>query len=474
MENHKRRTPLFNAATGGNSDVILILLRAGGTVARFERSVHGTGSTSPAFVDYIVAIGYLHLVQELLDLDTSQLGINREGKAAALAAAAAKIGQIPILQSLSVSDQKAFNPYRKTQPIYFAVLHGHVEAVRTMMAPTGISGNLSPAPKLLPYLVRRAAQRGHLSILKLMLESSPSVVNCQNHRGYSALHLATLNGHLQSVQYLLSCPKINTCLQGRRHRRTTENTALHLAAQSGHTSIIQALLDHGGIGVAQKGRNEETALLAAFWGNHLDAVRILLTSGACSLELQETCLDTTSINTVAQSLLRTGLLKYTDTSGFSRYDYSYGKSLLYLAAESGDVELARYFLLHENFDPVHFTRKVDISNSSWNTETAQQAAQRKGHQEVAELIEAHRAKHASNTLPNPPPSWQPLSIHQKHSNESSEQGPGVFDHSLQPDFGFDFDMGAEGFDFDFDEFLHDEQHVTTGIQQSWMDTVMTA
>lgn len=463
VRNKRFGTPLFEAAIGGNSDAILILLRAGGTVSRFEPSPWGAGSNVPAFVDYVVASGDPHLIQEILNLDTPQLNKDRGAKAVALAVAAAKAGKVTILQSLSVSDPRAFNPYRKFRPIHHAVSRGHLEAVRMLMVPTGIPNIALSTPTFLPSLVCKAAQKGYLQILQLLLDCDPSIINSRNRNAQSPLHLATSKGHMEVVQYLLSCPGIDVGLQQR-----DSDTALHIAARHGHIAIIQALMSHGGVDLAQRGQSQETPLLAAFWRNQLEAVKVLSNGDASVLEAHETCLDVTSLNTVAQRLLEKGVLTYED-EGINPMRWWEKISLLYLAAEFGDIELARYVLMHEKLDPEQFTRSIHYTRD-FAKETAQQAAQRKGHDEVAELIEDHKAKHASNTPTLP--SLQQLCENIGIEMLSPEQRPGMFDHDLQSDFDLDFDMEVEDFDFDFDSFLHNEPHEEIEGRQIWMDSVM--
>ena len=70
-----------------------------------------------------------------------------------------------------------------------------------------------------------------------MLLKHKCEINIANNAGWTALHFAANDGHIQIVQDLLRC---NDCDVG---LRTEENeSALHLAAARGHFTVVQALL----------------------------------------------------------------------------------------------------------------------------------------------------------------------------------------------------------------------------------------
>lgn len=420
-QNLKCRTPLFEAATSGCSETILTLLREGGTVVRFERPYWATGST-PAFVDYIVATGDSDLVQAILDLDTSELTENRDTKGTALAVAAAKIGQISILASLSVSDPKVFDLHKRLRPISFAVCFGHLEAVRTLIAPTG----LSERSRCLPGLVCKAAKRGHLSILQLLLESFPGALNLRNSGGWSALQLASSKGHLDSVRYLLSrsdidvnlrsrygwksalqeavmgkhldvvqvlllCPKIDTSLS------SMQGTALFLAAKSGSFDVTRALLEHGA--------RDDKALFPTFWtGIHLSRL-ILQYGGQTSSQVVEEIIESRA--QLANFLFNKQKYQYRDVS-------NRGVRLISLAVKENDVDFLQSLLSFDFLTSDDLNEK--IGRHSWRAyRTPLNYARQRGYTEVADLLSAHGATDEV---------WDPygkLAIDEKKEEEEEEE-----------------------------------------------------
>jgi ankyrin repeat protein len=435
LENLKRQTPLLAAAISGSSDTILILLRAGGTVARFSRNTRYAGSSTPAFADYIVATGDPDLIQAILDMDTPQLIKGREAKAAGLVAAAARIGQTPVLESLASSDQAAFIPFRKRWPIFFAVSNGHLEAVRTMMALTGLSED----SKSLPSLVCTAARRGHLDILRLLLESFPSALNRQNYSKQSALHSAASKKRLSSVLYLLSFPDIDVNQEEGRYR-----TALHLAVLCGAIDVVRALIAHPDIDlnrISMYYLNTGTALQMAAKERHLDVVQALLlcpgidtssksgegtalflAARSGSLEISRALLEHGARDdTAIFPTLRTGLhlarliLQYdmqqlpSDAENivqsraqlaeflFHAKGYQYhevsknGVHLVSLAAKENDADLLRVLLNLDSITPDGLNEKMNYERFPWYYRTPLNYAKSRGYTEIADLLASHGA-----------------------------------------------------------------------------------
>jgi ankyrin repeat protein len=438
LENLKRQTPLLAAAISGSSDTILILLRAGGTVARFSRNTRYAGSSTPAFADYIVATGDPDLIQAILDMDTPQLIKGREAKAAGLVAAAARIGQTPVLESLASSDQAAFTPFRKRWPIFFAVSNGHLEAVRTMMALTGLSED----SKSLPSLVCTAARRGHLDILRLLLEYFPSALNRQSYSEQSALHSAASKKRLSSVLYLLSFPDID--VNQEEGSRSKGHTALHLAALFGAIDVVRALIAHPDIDlnrISMKYSNIGTALQMAAKERHLDVVQALLlcpgidtssksgegtalflAARSGSLEISRALLehgardDTAIFPTLRTGLHLTRLILQYDmqqlpsdaenivqsraqlaeflfhAKGYQYHEVSKtGVHLISLAAKENDADLLRVLLNLDSITPDDLNEKMYNERFPWNYRTPLNYAKSRGYTEVADLLSAHGA-----------------------------------------------------------------------------------
>ena len=116
-----------------------------------------------------------------------------------------------------------------------------------------------------------AANRGHLAIVKYLIEDRECDPKISGNDGSNALHCAVNGGHLKVVEYLIEkigCdPKI---------RDDVGENALHCAANGGYLEIVEHLIEEGydpNIG----DQNGSNALYCAASGGHLEVVNYLVT-----------------------------------------------------------------------------------------------------------------------------------------------------------------------------------------------------
>ncbi|KZM25694.1 uncharacterized protein EKO05_0000959 [Ascochyta rabiei] len=494
IENEKLETPLYEAALGGHSECVLLLLRAGGSVRMFESD--SWNSSVPGFVDHIVRIGDVQLVQAVLAVEKPQLKKDRTSKAHALAIAAAKIGQIPILQSILKSDPDAAEYRgRKAAPIQHAVSRGQMSAVQILLAPSGHckdpSNKSSRTISRMHCLIRSAAKRGFLAVLEMLLEYEPNATINWGH----LVALAAENGHSEVVRYLLVVGKVDLGLHtdplnwaaGRGHLNVVEillsngaqhnllcgngGTAIHSAARNGHLKVVETLLNHGARH-NMLNSHLETPLLAAFWNNKLDIVRVLSRYDNSILEPEETCYETTSLVGVAQRLLDKQKLSI-NSRGYARETWVKYKSLLYLAAEFNDFELAMFVLNHRDWDP----QDVNLEHSAvfWHSSTALDTAKRKGHNEMAQLLIEHGASYGTQEQQK-----QPIPIRVEPDHTIGDKRP-----EMQEDMDLTFGSDLEEQPYSYiDEYMNldgDEpsfeapdkpEEAIQNTQTTWMSTVL--
>ncbi|KAJ4351076.1 hypothetical protein N0V95_004180 [Ascochyta clinopodiicola] len=428
----------------------------------------------------------------MLALETPQLNKDRASKARAFAIAAAKIGQVPLLESILNSDPGAAKSKEKrSSPIDYAVARGQISAVQTLLAPSGHSKDQSTEPsREMHQLVRSAAKRGFLAILEKLLEYDPNatidrevLINSAFINGHSdmvryfsvvqrididpyitPLHLPAACGYLKMVEFLLDYGVQHDVLD------YNKDTALHLAARKGHLKVVEALLSHG----AQYdvlNSHAETPLLVAFWNKKLDIIRVLSGYDDTILESHETYLQATSLAEVAQRLLDKQKISISSRGHAQEYWLKF-RSLLYLAAESGDLELARLVLNHQDWDP----QDVNMRHSeySWRLATALRIARHKGHTKIAQLLIEHGASDGTQKQQEQP---IPIRVEPDHligekSSEMQEDMDSTSDSDLeeQPysyiDEYMNFDRNEPSFT------APDEPEQATQNTQTWMSTVL--
>lgn len=119
-----------------------------------------------------------------------------------------------------------------------------------------------------------AARYGNLETIQ-MLHLSPLDLFQQDEEGNTALHMASANGHLDIVQFLLfQCPKMN----GRNYlaiQNQHGNTPLHWAAANGHKEIVCELVK-GGADLHIKNNAQKTPLWEAEFHGQTSVVTWLL------------------------------------------------------------------------------------------------------------------------------------------------------------------------------------------------------
>ncbi|XP_023320486.1 E3 ubiquitin-protein ligase MIB1 isoform X2 [Eurytemora carolleeae] len=90
--------------------------------------------------------------------------------------------------------------------------------------------------------LHHAALRGNPSAMRVLLSKLPRpwIVDEKKDDGYTALHLASLNNHIEVAELLVHVGRANMDLQN-----VNLQTALHLAVERQHTSIVRLLVREG-------------------------------------------------------------------------------------------------------------------------------------------------------------------------------------------------------------------------------------
>jgi ankyrin repeat protein len=95
---------------------------------------------------------------------------------------------------------------------------------------------------ILPAAIHHAALKGNPTAMKILLSkiNRPWIVEEKKDDGYTALHLAALNNHVDIADLLINMGKANLDRQN-----VNLQTALHLAVERQHVQIVKLLVRKG-------------------------------------------------------------------------------------------------------------------------------------------------------------------------------------------------------------------------------------
>ncbi|WP_168464184.1 ankyrin repeat domain-containing protein [Wolbachia endosymbiont of Ctenocephalides felis wCfeT] len=126
-------------------------------------------------------------------------------------------------------------------------------------------------PEYINEQLRRAAARGNTDKVQELMREVDNL-DAANSKGWTALHLASKNGHYKIVATLLTRNNVN--IQGK-----DGITPLHLAAISGHKNVVELLLSKGAE-VDAKDNCGKTPLHNAAARSKINIMYLLMDAGA--------------------------------------------------------------------------------------------------------------------------------------------------------------------------------------------------
>lgn len=196
-------------------------------------------------------------------------------------------------------------------PLEIALSCRYLDIARLLLTAESIDVNFwfqYPQQPCLHHIVRT----GSSDLLSLLLARQDLQVNITTASGDTALNWAALEGKTRAVEALLdrgACPHVVN---------RTLHSALFFAAQQGHDEIVSILLSQPGVDIDSTSSSGETPLMQAAMNGHESTVRLLLADGA---------------NVNVQDHL--------------------GRSLLSVAAESGQPAMVKFLLELDGVNPDH-------------------------------------------------------------------------------------------------------------------------
>ncbi|CAG2059174.1 unnamed protein product, partial [Timema podura] len=190
----------------------------------------------------------------------------------------------------------------------------------------------APVDNIGSSLLHLAADYGHLNIVKCLVDKGADI-NQPNREGFNPLHIATRSGHLEVVQFLVGLKKNFKESLG-------EHIILLIASENGHINIVNYLLDL--IDVNTVDSDGCTALHAAVRGGQLEVVQLLVKRNA-----HINCKDVHGY-TALKYCVRNGRLDVLEFLVENKGDINLSDenqvNLLHHAARAGQLENVKYLL----------------------------------------------------------------------------------------------------------------------------------
>lgn len=288
---------LFEPHASGDTTEELVKAAANGDVAKVEEFLSGSSaqnvpssSTNSQDSSQVVKVdvngvfaghtalqaasqnGHLEVIQVLLRYNADVEIEDKDGDRAVHHAAFGDEPGVMGLLAKAGADLNARNKRRQTA-LHIAVNKGHFNVVKTLL-------ELSCHPSLQDSEgdtpLHDAISKEHDNMLSLLLDFGADIT-LTNNNGFNALHHAALKGNPSAMKILLT--KTNR-LWIVEEKKEDGYTALHLAALNNHVEIAELLVKMGKANMDCQNVNLQTALHLAVERQHVQIVKLLVREGA--------------------------------------------------------------------------------------------------------------------------------------------------------------------------------------------------
>lgn len=216
--------------------------------------------------------GHLEVIQVLLQ-QTADVEIeDKDGdRAVHHAAFGDEPGVVELLHKAG-ADLNARNKRRQTA-LHIAINKGHINVVRTLLelnCHTSLQDSEGDTP------LHDAISKEQDEMLALLLDFGADIF-LTNNNGFNALHHAALKGNPSAMKILLAKTNRPWIVE---EKKDDGYTALHLAALNNHIEIADLLVHMGKANMDKQNVNLQTALHLAVERQHVHIVKLLVREGA--------------------------------------------------------------------------------------------------------------------------------------------------------------------------------------------------
>ncbi|XP_066249299.1 uncharacterized protein [Euwallacea similis] len=207
-----------------------------------------------------VTYGHAIILTNLLQYDIDLRGEN-------FLHVASQNGHLDVIDTLLQAGSPLNTPmgHEQRAPLHWACCSDNILVVELLLSHPEIEINIRDKEQKTP--LQLAVQNGHHNIVSTLIDNRADP-HLTSNNGFTALHLATLEGNLETVDLL-----VNICSVDINSVDNINNeTALIIAALNGFKDIVELLLKAGADLTCKTKKNGLTAFIAAVSRGHADVV----------------------------------------------------------------------------------------------------------------------------------------------------------------------------------------------------------
>ena len=173
-------------------------------------------------------------------------------------------------------------PYNHYTSLHFAACKGHVEIVKLLLDNSKIEANRFNGDGLTPLHI--AVSKNYTELVPLLVNNKKIQINEKSVKdGLTALHIAANNNLLNILKILIKNKEIDINAQSYK----TKLTSLHISVAKGYTDIVKAIVEHKDTNLLLKDQFSNNALMMAVAECNKNIVDLLIDTGTYSQTINE-------------------------------------------------------------------------------------------------------------------------------------------------------------------------------------------